>query len=395
MGWRDWRNRGGSSGRNTGGGSSRPRSSTRSTTASNAGYSPATSAGRSSTSPGYGQYNTSAASAYWGDPNYTVSTARTTPSGRTLNSGYYQGTNEGYQAFRQSYDPSGGLSGLPAGPGYSGGGGGGYGGGGGGGGGGGPAMTQAMFDAMLQALGTRGPQLALNQVNLPDFKGTNIPAFNASPYEQLRKQLAQAVQRDTGAINQGATQTTNALAAYNANPYNTAAAVAPVAEQQGAAMAGGAGGANAEAANAAQQSANAETGAFNDLMKVLGANYNQAQNSRMSQVQQTAQAARNQLGAQNLGLGAQIGMQRNQAFEQWRQADAERRYQNSLMGQQWNREELTRNQDIANQQAQGNWQQRNEMISGRLAPLLQLIQSTAGANINMSALQKMLAGLAR
>lgn len=390
-GWSRWGSRSSNSGsRNSGGGSSRPR--TRSTTATNAGYSPVTSAGRSSTSPGYGTYNTTAHSAYWGDPNYAVSTARTTPSGRTLNSGYYQGTAEGYRGFRETYDPSAGLGAAPALTGGGGGGGGGYG-GGGGGGGGAPAMTQAMFDAMLQALGTRGPQLALKQVDLPTFRGQNIPAFNATPYDQLRQQLATAVSRDTAAINQGANQTTNALAAYNANPYAAAAQVAPQMQAQGAALE--AGGANAAAAGAAQASANAETGAFNDLMKVLGANYNQAQNSRMAQVQETAQSARNQLGAQNLGLGSQIGMQRANAYQQWQQRDAERRYQNNLMQQQWQREELTRNQDIYNQQAQGNWQQRNEMINNRLTPLLQLIQGTAGAKIDMSALTKLLAGLSR
>src|SRR5262245_22286633 len=68
--------------------------------------------------------------------------------------------------------PIGGPA-SPASPGYSGGGGGGGGWGGGGGGGGGGAMTQAMWDAMLQALSARGPQLTLNQVDLPAFRGQN------------------------------------------------------------------------------------------------------------------------------------------------------------------------------------------------------------------------------
>ena len=306
----------------------------------------------------------------------------------------------GYQGFMGDQGVLPGQT--PLSPGGPGGGGGGGWGGGGGGGGGGAAMTQAMFDQMLAVLGTKGPQLALRQTDLPSFRGTNIPAFNAAPYTQLSGNLATAVARDQAAIQQGANQTTTALGAYSANPYAAAQAAPPAeAVAQGAALQATAGGApnapdaNAAAAGAASAGAGAETSAFNDLLKVLGANYGQAQNSRLSQVQMDAQSARNQLGAQQLGLSSQIGMQRANAYEQWRQQDAERRYQNNLMAQQWQREEMTRNQDIYNQQSQGNWQQRNEMINNRLTPLLQLIQGTAGTKVNMDALTKMLAGLGR
>jgi hypothetical protein len=341
---------------------------------------------------------------YWGDINYAPTERVTTPSGLSLNRsvGGYQGTREGYEQYRVGRTAGmGGEPTAPAAPDYLGGGGGGGYGGGGGGGGGGGAMTQAMFDAMLQTLGVRGPQLNLQQTDLPDFRGTNVPAFNAQPYTQLSNNLATAVARDRAAIQTGANQTTAALGAYSANPYAAAqAAPPPQAQAQGAALQATAGGApnapnaNAAAAGAASAQGGAETAAFNDLLKVLGGNYQQAQNSRLGQVQMDAQSARNQLGAQQLGLGSQIGMQRANAYEQWRQQDAERRYQNSLMSQQWNREEMTRNQDIYNQQAQGNWQQRNEMINNRLTPLLQLIQGTAGTNVNMDALTKMLSGLA-
>jgi hypothetical protein len=373
-------------GSNAGGGSTTRRTtSTRRTDrsavdydiASNRAYNPATYEGYYRATP-----EQSAARTWW--------TQNVNPAERT---------HSAFSSFMGGGAPPGFTDPLaPAGPG--GGGGGGWGGGGGGGGGGG-AMTQAMFDAMLNTLGTRGPQLALQQANLPDFRGTNIPGFNAAPYTQLSNNLATAVARDRAAIQSGANQTTAALGAYSANPYAAAqAAPPPQAQAQGAALQATAEGAanapdaNAAAAGAASAQSGAETAAFNDLLKVLGANYGQAQNSRLSQVQMDAQSARNQLGAQQLGLGSQIGMQRANAYEQWRQQDAERRYQNSLMSQQWQREEMTRNQDIYNQQAQGNWQQRNEMINNRLTPLLQLIQGTAGTKVNMDALTKMLAGLA-
>ena len=74
-----------------------------------------------------------------------------------------------------------------------------------------------------------------------------------------------------------------------------------------------------------------------------------------------------------------VNMARTQAQDRWSQAAAERDYQNSLMKQQWQREE-----------DQGNWQQRNEMISNRLAPLLQLLQGTGGSSVNTGALNALL-----
>ena len=113
--------------------------------------------------------------------------------------------------------------------------------------------------------------------------------------------------------------------------------------QATAGVPGGPTDANAAAAQQVNAGGGAQTAAFNDLLKVLGANYGASQNSRLSQVQQTRQSAQNQLGAQNLGLGSQIGMARNQGYQQWQERDAERRYQNNLMAQQWQREEAQGN----------------------------------------------------
>ena len=390
MGWRDWKPRGGWG--SAAGTPAGRRASQGARLA--AGRTPVRSSGN--TNANRGPQRQSAEALEYFRPGSSASQARDWWLGNVPQQMRDRG---GYQGFMGDQGVLPGQTPLsPGGPG--GGGGGGW--GGGGGGGGGAAMTQAMFDQMLAILGTKGPQLALQRANLPDFRGTNIPAFNAAPYTQLSGNLATAVARDQAAIQQGANQTTTALGAYSANPYAAAQAAPPAAAQAaGAALQATAGGApnapdaNAAAAGAATAGAGAETAAFNDLLKVLGANYGQAQNSRLSQVQMDAQSARNQLGAQQLGLSSQIGMQRANAYEQWRQQDAERRYQNSLMAQQWNREEMTQNRDIYNQQAQGNWQQRNEMINNRLTPLLQLIQGTAGTKINMDALTKMLAGLGR
>ena len=346
-------------------------------------YSAATSAGRSTISPGYSNtpgVNQSVRDEYWGFADPTNS--RTT-------SEYL-----GYRAGRAAGGPA---LGAPVMPSYSGGGGGGYG-GGGGGGGGGAALTQAMFDSMLRALGTTGPGLTLQQLQLPAFQGQNLPAFNAAPYTTATADLSTAVTADQAAAAAAATQAQQALAANYTNAYaNTPVQNTPAAQQVGAALQGTVGGGGNQADVAAQSNAAgaSDQASFANLLGVLAAADQTSQASRLNQVQLDKGTAMRNIAAQRLGLQGGINMARTQAQNQWAQADAERRYQNSLMQQQWQREALMRNQDINNQQAQGNWQQQNEMISNRLPPLLQLLQGTAGTNLNASALQQLLAGWSR
>lgn len=355
-------------------------SNTRSTTATNAGYSPATSAGRSSTSAGYGNrpgVNQTAADEYWG---VATNQPRTTA---------------GFQGYRAAVGSQGlGALGAATMPALNLGGGGGGGGGRGGGGGGG-GMTQAMLDAMLKALGTGGPQLTLQQANLPAFRGTPLQAFDASPYTQAAKQLEAARAADAAAITQGGTQATQALQNNYSNAYaNTPVVTGPQAAPVGVGLqqtAGGGG--NQQAVTDVNQAAAGDQASFQNLLNVLAAADQSSQNSRLNEVALNTNTANRALGAQVRGLGAGINQAQAQARNQWGQQNNERNYQNSLMQQQWQREALMRNQDIANQQTQGNWQQRNEMISSRLGPLLELLGSS-GANLNLAGLQQLLSGWA-
>ena len=305
------------------------------------------------------------------------------PETRTL------GAFQGYMGFQPPPTGAPSLSGL--GPG---GGGRGYGGGGGGGGGGAPQMSQALIDQMLGLLGTQGPALKLQQTQLPTFRGQNLPAFNAQPYAEATNQLTGAFNADVANTQAATTRATQALQANYANPYSTAqVAAAPAAQQVGAGLQATAGGGGDAAMQAAQANAAASSdqASFANLLNVLGASDQAAQSSRLNQVQLDQNTALQGIGAQRRGLLGGITMAKSQAANQWRQQQAERQYQNSLMQQQWQREALMRNQDIANQQSQGNWQQRNEMINNRLTPLLQLMQGTAGNNkINWNALAPIL-----
>ena len=312
------------------------------------------------------------------------------------------------QAIRAGRSP-GTLPVTPTAPNYGGGGGRGYGGGGGGGGGAAASsMTQAMFDAMLRAIGTAGPgltlsPLALQQVDLPDFQGQALGAFNAQPYTQALGNIDTAVTADQAASAAAGQAADAALRANYQNSYaNAPVTQAPQAQQVGNALQAtvGGGGQQAQVAAQSNQAAGSDQASFQNLLNVLAAADTQAQGSRLNQVALDQATAGRNINAQALGLRGGVNMAQSQAANQWQQAQAERDYQNALMQQQWQREEMQRNQDIANQQAianqstanqaaQGNWQQRNEMISNRLTPLLQLLQG--GQGINTDALNQLLA----
>ena len=303
-------------------------------------------------------------------------------------------TTQGYSSFIQGANNfTGGLGASPMVGGGGGGGGRGYGGGGGGGGGG---LTQQMLDAMLQVIGTQGPGLQLQQAQLPAFVGQKLGAFNAAPYTQATQQLEQARAADAAAIAQGGTQATQALQGNYSNAYaNTPVAAGPQAAPVGVGLqqtAGGGG--DQQAVTDVNQAAAGDQASFQNLLNVLAAADQSSQNSRLNEVALNTNTANQSLGAQVRGLGAGINQSRAQAQNQWTQQSNERDYQNSLMQQQWQREALMRNQDVANQQAQGNWQQRNEMISSRLGPLLELL-SSGGSGLNTAGLQQLLAGWQR
>lgn len=293
-------------------------------------------------------------------------------------------TQQGWNAFRSTLNNP---NAIPVGPGnqvMGGGGGGGGRGGGGGGGGGGNAMTQAMFDAMVQALGRQGPQLTAQKLNLPAFKGQNIAAFNAAPYTQAQQSLNSAVTADRNNAIANAQNTTAALQSNFTNDYaNQAVTQGQTQAPVGAALQGTAGPTatndpNQQAAAGVNGANGDSQAAFGNLLKVLGANAQQSQASRLNQVQMDRGTALNSIGAQQLGLGAGINQARANAQTQWGQQNNERQYQNSLMQQQWAREQAMQNNQLANQTTQANWQQRNQQMQTTLQPILDLIASGKG-----------------
>jgi hypothetical protein len=261
--------------------------------------------------------------------------------------------------------------------------------GGGGGGGGAPAITQAMIDAMAQALGTQGPQLQYQ--NLPAFRGQALGAFNPAPYTTQRGLVDRALAADTAnfATNQAAT--TNAVQGAYSNPYATAQVQSgPATPVMGAGLMATAGGAaSPDAANQVNQANAQNQGSFQDLLSVLAANSQQGQNSRMQQVAMDANYGRQTANAQATGLRGGIANQQAQAQNAWQQQAAERNYQNQLMAQQY----AVQNAQGRQATAQANWTQQNANLTARLQPILDLISRSAGVSgLNMAPLMAALRG---
>jgi len=250
-----------------------------------------------------------------------------------------------------------------------------------------------MIDAMTKALGAQVAPLNMTAQPLPAFRGQALGAFNAQPYTQALGQINQAVTADRSniATNQG--QVAQQLQNSYSNPYASATvAAAPQATPQAAGLQGGA--ADPAAAQQVNAAGAGDQAAFQNLMQVLGAANQASQQSRMAQVGMDANYANQQLGAQALGLRGGVNTAQAQAQNQWTQAQRERSYQNSLMQQQWLREDTQRRQDLANQNRQSNWTQANQTMTSRLQPILDLISQSAGVpGLNFDPLLKILGGI--
>jgi len=246
-----------------------------------------------------------------------------------------------------------------------------------------------MIDAMAQALGVQNQPL--QYADLPTFQGQGLGAFNAAPYDTQRGQVDQAVAADTANFDTNQAATTQAVQGAYTNPYATAQVQAGPATPVigGGLMATAGGTVNPNAANQVNAENIQNQGTFQDLLRVLAANSQASQNSRMQQVAMDANYGRQNLNAQALGMRGGIANQQAQAQNAWQQQAAERDYQNSLMQQQWARENAQGRQGVT----QANWQQGNANLTARLQPILDLIAQSKGVpGLNLAPLMAALRG---
>lgn len=229
-----------------------------------------------------------------------------------------------------------------------------------------------MIDALTQALGVQGPQLGYTPI--PTFQGQSLGAFNAAPYNTQRGLVNEAVAADQANFTTNQRATSQAVQGAYTNPYASAQVQAgPQTPVIGSTLMGTAGAVASPDAAAQQNQANTQNqGSFQDLLKVLSANSQAGQTSRMGQVAMDANYGRQNLNAQALGMRGGIANNQAQAQNAWQQQAAERDYQNSLMRQQYAAQNAQGQQGVN----QANWTQRNTTMQARLQPILDLISQS-------------------
>jgi hypothetical protein len=225
---------------------------------------------------------------------------------------------------------------------------------GGGGGGGAAGLTQEQMDWMAQLLKAGRPKpVAAQNLDLPDYQGMPMRAFDPSMYDQLAASFGQAVNQDRSSID---TAYNNADAYLKNNYKNAFAGGPPPSPQQGMsqdAMARlmqqqGVNPANNQQLNNVQQGTAAGNAAFGNLWGLLGANEDTAQGNRLLRSQQDRGTSNQALNAAALQGTTGIGLQRTKAQGDWQQQADARAYADYQMQQQ-----------VAQQEAMQNWQRQN------------------------------------
>jgi hypothetical protein len=293
-------------------------------------------------------------------------------------------------ATTQGYRPP--TPAAPRNPGGGSSGGGGGRGGGGGGGGGAPAFSQAMLDWATSLLGANRPgQIAANNLDLPDYKGMAMRAFDPTMWNQARGRLGEAYTQDTATANRSTADMTNFLNSNYRNAFaggpQTTMANAPGMTNQamGRLMQGQ--GVNAYENPGYQQTLNEgrqSDAGLSSLFAALAGNEEIMQRNRLAGAQQYGTQALDSLrAAQRAGeLGLDLGQ--GQAQSAWQQAADERAYQDYQMQQQVLQQEAMQNWQRQNQVQDVNAQNTNSYTNATLQALLGLlpqIQSNPGLQL--------------
>jgi hypothetical protein len=280
---------------------------------------------------------------------------------------------------------------------------GGSGGGGGGGGGGGaaaPTMSQAMLDWLAGLLRGGAPVAqTAGLLDLPDYAGMPMRAFDPTMFNQARTALGQGVQTDLGTA-QTATQNmldflnTNYTNAFN-NPnlqYATAGQ-APGMDQQAMYRLLSSQGVNPSMnqgfQGAAQGAAAADQG-FGNLWRTLAANEDLAQRGRIANATQYGTQAQQAIQAAGRAGNLGIDLGQGQAQAAWQQAADERAYQDYQLQQQLAQQEALQNWQRANQVADANATATNAYRGNELSALLGLVpQLVQAGGLNLPSLQSL------
>jgi hypothetical protein len=230
--------------------------------------------------------------------------------------------------------------------------------GGGGGGGGAPQFSQAMLDWAAGLLGGGRPQAqTASTLDLPDYQGTAMRAFDPSMWNQGREALNQGVAQDT-ATAQGATQNmlgflnNNYRNAFSGGPQTTMANAPGMNGQAMGRMLQGQG-VNAYENQGYQQQLGegrqADAG-LSSLFAALAGNEDVMQRSRLANAQQYGTQATDAITAAGRAGNLGLNLGQGQAQSAWQQRADE-----------WAREDSQMQQQVLQQEAMNNWQRQNQV----------------------------------
>lgn len=231
-------------------------------------------------------------------------------------------------------------------------------GGGGGGGAAVPKFSQAMLDWAASLLqGGRPGQVAANTLDLPDYQGTQMRAFDPSAWNQGRQALGEAYGQDTATAQRS---TADMLGFLNNNYRNafaggpqTTMANAPGMDQQAMGRMLQGQGVNAYENQGYQQQLNEgrqSDAGLSSLFAALAGNEDVMQRSRLAGAQQYGTQATDALTAAKRAADLGLNLGQGQAQSAWQQA-----------ADQWAREDSQMQQQVLQQEAMQNWQRQNQV----------------------------------
>jgi hypothetical protein len=214
----------------------------------------------------------------------------------------------------------------------------------------------------------------------------------------MQQRLTQGAAADRATVERQMSQLSSQLKSGYSNPYQSAAyATNPVMRGEMQALMQNTG-ANplsntyAEAVNAENAYAQNSDAAFGNLLSVLGAANQEEQTSRLAEVGMNRVEAQNRIAADELALGTGIDLARGKAKEAWQVRADERKYQNTLTRQQWNREERMRNQDLRNLERTTEYKTGVDLQNTRIQALLDMLGASTGAKIDFGGIAKLIQG---
>ena len=262
--------------------------------------------------------------------------------------------------------------------------------GGGGGGGGGaaaPTMSQALLDWFSQTLagGKPGSQTATN-LDLPDYQGMALRAFDPTQFNQTREAWGQGVQGDLATSNQATQDMLGFLGRNYTNAFNNpnqayaTSAQAPGMDQQAMQRLLQSQGVNPNVMSQTQQEGGQADQAFGNLWRTLGVNEDRMQTNRLANAQQYGNQANQSITAQ--GRAGSLGIDQAQSGAQaaWQKAADDRAYQDYQQQQQIAQQEAMQNWQRQNQVSDTNYTTQNSYRNEQLQAILGLLPQLVGQN---------------